>query len=72
MTQRWDGIWRILSPFVKRFGPDGRIHEGWCAIFERECCSCKDDGRRRGGRRIRRDDGGAKVEAPAKEEAECA
>ena len=38
------------SPFTKRQGPDGKIHEGWCAIFEREACSC-DDGRKRPQRR---------------------
>jgi hypothetical protein len=66
MKQRWDGVWRILNPLQKRLGPDGKIHEGWCAIFERECCSCRDDGK---GRRriIRDDDGGAKVETPPKE-----
>jgi hypothetical protein len=35
------------SPFTKRQGPDGKIHEGWCAIFEGECCSCGDDDRKR-------------------------
>jgi hypothetical protein len=57
MTQRWNGRWGIESSFVKRAGPDGRIHEGWCGIFLRECCSCRPDGRG-GGRRIRNDDGG--------------
>jgi hypothetical protein len=61
---RWDGVWKIISPFAKRLGPDGKIHEGWCPIFLHECCSCKDDRKRRGGRRVRKDDGGAKVEAP--------
>jgi hypothetical protein len=46
-----------MAPFIKRVGPDGKMHEGWCAIFEKgRCCSCKDD--RRGGRRIIRRDGG--------------
>ena len=34
------------SPFTKRKGPDGKTHEGWCAIFEGDCCSCDDDGRK--------------------------
>jgi hypothetical protein len=59
---RWDGVWKIISPFTKRLGPDGKIHEGWCPIFLHECCSCKRKGRG-GGRRVRKDDGGAKVEA---------
>jgi hypothetical protein len=59
-VKRWDGIYRIISPFIKRQGPDGRVHEGWCAIFEHCSCSCRDDGRG-GGRRVRRDDGGTKV-----------
>jgi hypothetical protein len=67
MTRRWDGRWGIISPFKKRMGPDGQMHEGWCAIFERGCCSCRDDRKRRGGRRVRKDDGGAKVEAPPPE-----
>ena len=41
----------IISPFIRREGPDGRIHEGWCAIFEGECCSCGNDDRRRHQRR---------------------
>jgi hypothetical protein len=41
----------ITSPFNKRLGPDGKTHEGWCLIFKGECCSCDDDGRRRGRRR---------------------
>jgi hypothetical protein len=28
---------------TKRQGPDGKIHEGWCAIFAGEGCSCNDD-----------------------------
>jgi hypothetical protein len=64
MTRRWDGVWRILNPFQKRLGPDGKIHEGWCAIFECECCSCRDDGKRRGTRKVRNDGGGAKVATP--------
>jgi hypothetical protein len=62
--KRWDGVYKIISPFTKRQGPDGLIHEGWCAIFEYECCSCRNDRKGRGGRRVRKDDGGAKVEAP--------
>ncbi len=34
--KQWDGVYKILSPFTKRLGPDGKVHEGWCAIFERE------------------------------------
>jgi hypothetical protein len=34
------------SPFTKRKGRDGKIHEVWCAIFEGECCSCDDDSRK--------------------------
>ena len=34
------------SPFTKRQGPDGQFHEGWCAIFRGECCSCDDDSRK--------------------------
>jgi hypothetical protein len=64
MAKRWDGIYRILSPHIKRLGPDGGVHEGWCAIFERCCCSCKDDGKGARGRRVRGGDGGAKVKAP--------
>jgi hypothetical protein len=64
MTQRWDGVLRILNPIHKRLGPDGNIHEGWCAIFERECCSCRDDGKGRGARKVRIDGGGAKAETP--------
>jgi hypothetical protein len=63
---RWDGVWKIISPFTKRLGPDGKIHEGWCPIFLHECCSCKDR-KGRGGRRVRKDDGGAKVEVPPPE-----
>jgi hypothetical protein len=70
MTQRWDGVYRIISPFTKRIGPDGEIHEGWCAIFEHECCSCRDDRKGRGGKRIREDDGGAKLKVPPKSEEE--
>jgi hypothetical protein len=50
--KRWDGHWGIVSPFKKRLGPDGAVHQGWCPIFEHECCCCgpgDDDG-----------DGGAK------------
>jgi hypothetical protein len=74
--RRWDGQWRIISAFTKRQGPDGGVHEGWCAIFEREACSCRDDdgGERRGrdddddGRRGRRrgprkDGGGTTIKA---------
>jgi hypothetical protein len=50
-VQRWDGIYKIRSPHTKREGPDGLIHEGWCAIFTRDCCSCRDEGRRSGPRR---------------------
>ena len=56
--KRWDGVWKILSPFTKRLGPDGKMHEGWCPIFERHGCNCD----MRGGRRrriIRKGDGGA-------------
>jgi hypothetical protein len=35
------------SPFTKRQGPDGKIHEGWCAIFRGEGCSCDGDNRTR-------------------------
>jgi hypothetical protein len=72
MAKRWDGIYKIISPFTKRLGPDGAVHEGWCAIFLLQCCSCKDDGRGRGGRRVRGDDGGAKVKAPPAAELENA
>jgi hypothetical protein len=41
--KQWDGIWKNLSPFIKRRGPDGAIHEGWCSIFTHEGCSCDDD-----------------------------
>jgi hypothetical protein len=64
MTRRWDGVWRIISPFVKRVGPDGKVHEGWCAIFLHECCSCRPDGRGRGKRTRKDDGGGTKVKAP--------
>jgi len=37
----------IISPFFKRRGPDGKIHEGWCAIFKGDCCSCDNDGRKK-------------------------
>jgi hypothetical protein len=30
------------SSFTKRQGPDGKIHEGWCAVFAGEDCSCDD------------------------------
>lgn len=68
MIRRWDGVWRIVSSFVKRVGPDGKVHEGWCAIFLHECCSCRPDGRG-GGKRIRKDDGGSKIKRPAKRKA---
>ena len=45
MKRQWDGIYKIASPFVKRMGPDRKIHEGWCAIFLHKCCSCDDEGR---------------------------
>jgi hypothetical protein len=64
--KRWDGVYKIISPFTKRLGPDGKIHEGWCAIFQRECCSCRPN-RGGGGMKIRKDDGGAKVETPPKD-----
>ena len=63
--KRWDGIWKIISPHIKRLGPDGNIHEGWCAIFERDCCSCKRPGRRK-NRKIGRDGGGSKLKVPPK------
>jgi hypothetical protein len=62
--KQWDGIYKIISPFTKRIGPDGQLHAGWCPVFERDCCICKDDGKGPGGRRVRGDDGGAKVKAP--------
>jgi hypothetical protein len=65
MTRRWDGHWGIASPFVKRVGPDEKVHEGWCAIFLHECCSCRPDGCG-GGKRVRKDDGGSKLKAPSK------
>ena len=34
---------RSDPPFTKRQGPDGKIHEGWCAIFAGEMCSCDDE-----------------------------
>jgi hypothetical protein len=69
--KRWDGHYGIRSSFVKRIGPDLKVHEGWCAIFLREGCSCGDGGG--GGRRGRRhgprgDDGGSKIKAPRKRE----
>jgi hypothetical protein len=62
---RWDGVYKILSPFTKRQGPDGLTHEGWCAIFERECCSCRDRRSGRGGK-IVGNGGGSKVAVPRK------
>jgi hypothetical protein len=38
---------KIPSPFNKRKGPDGKTHEGWCAIFEGDCCSCSGRSRQR-------------------------
>lgn len=69
---RWNGLWKIISPVKKRLGPDGNIHEGWCPIFIRECCMCRDNGK--GGRRIFRRDGdsGAKVQTPQKKKLESA
>lgn len=67
--KRWDGHWGIISSFKKRQGPDGRVHEGWCAIFLHECCSCRRYGHG-GARRVRKDDGGAKVKAPSKHKRE--
>ena len=62
--RRWDGVYRIGSPFIKREGPDGKIHEGWCSIFEREDCGCRpdddDDGEDDGGG-VRGGDGGTRV-----------
>jgi hypothetical protein len=69
--KRWDGIYRIVSPHIKREGPDGHIHFGWCAILEHECCSCRGKGRG-GGNRIRGDDGGTKLKAPQKKQFEMA
>jgi hypothetical protein len=63
MTRRWDGHWGVASPFVKRVGPDGRTHEGWCQIFLHECCSCRPEGRG-GGYRVRNDGGGTKIKTP--------
>ena len=63
--KRWDGHWGIISPFEKRLGPDGKVHEGWCAIFLHECCSCRREGHG-GGKRVRKDDGGTMVKAPPK------
>jgi hypothetical protein len=69
--KRWDGQWRIISPFIKRVGPDGGVHEGWCCIFLHECCSCRPDGRG-GGKRVRRDGGGPAIKTPAKRKREFA
>jgi hypothetical protein len=72
---KWDGHYGLRSPFVKRIGPDLRVHQGWCAIFLHECCSCGDEGggggrgRRRGPRN---DDGGTKIKAPVKRAKEMA
>jgi hypothetical protein len=55
-----------ISPFTKRPGPDGKLHEGWCAVFEGECCSCDDDDRRRRTRRPRPLSGG-EVQQPQNE-----
>jgi hypothetical protein len=74
--KRWDGHYGIISPFVKRIGPDLRIHQGWCSVFLHEACSCGDDGwdDGRGGRRRgpRGDDGGTKIKTPAKRKREFA
>jgi hypothetical protein len=66
MVERWNGIYRIESSFTKREGPDGQVHEGWCAIFEHECCSCRDRGK--GKRRyVRRGPGGVTVKREEEE-----
>jgi hypothetical protein len=70
--KKWDGRWGIISPHSPRMGPDEKVHQGSCAVFEGDCCSCGNDGRGGRKRRPRGDDGGTKVQAPAKREREMA
>jgi len=66
--RRWDGRWGIDNPVIKRVGLDGKVHEGWCRIFECEDCDCgpQDDGDGSDDDKPRKDDGGTKPKAPPK------
>jgi hypothetical protein len=68
--RRWDGRWGIINTVIKRLGPDGAIHEGWCPIFEHEDCDCYPDDNGDGDDDSSpcKDDGGLKVKVPNKGE----
>ncbi len=73
--RRWDGRWGIINPVIKRVGPDGKVHEGWCPIFLCEDCDCYPDDNGDGDdddRSPRKDDGGSKIKALRKRERELA
>jgi hypothetical protein len=75
MTRRWEGRWGIINPVIKRVGPDGQIHEGWCPIFLCEDCDCYPDDNGDGDdgdTSPRKDDGGSKIKTPNKRERELA